>query len=201
MTKISTLAIAAALSVAILLPAARVHAAPILVFSNFGPNKTVDNGQYDVVSGPGENAGGGHSNYLASSFTTPTFGIFLDHIDLTISSCAPSLALGASVDLVPDDGGKPNETTATVIKHWLVTKLPCGTAKATKLSIPSTQSLTLAGSTTYWVVVTPIGFGDFLAWSDGLMNNGNGIASQDGGQTWVHFITEAFPYSLDVWRR
>ncbi len=202
MTRVSTMAKAAALSAALLLPAAGAHATSFLVVTNFGPGLTFDHGQVDQAFGAG-GIGGGFTSYITESFTTPTFDIFFDHIDLALSdaTCGTSLAKGVSVDIVPDNGGKPNENIA-VVKHWLLTKLPsaCGTVKATKLSIPSTQSLTLAANTTYWVVVTPIGFDDFTSWYHGLVNGGNALYSQDGGKNWVP-ITTTPPLALDVWRR
>ena len=180
---------------------ATVHAAT-LKFTTFGPRGTFDTTLHDadVIRGPVPF----YAFAVASSFTVPSFGFFLDHIDVALSdnSCdyAGNNPRGAAVDLVGDKNGVPN-TSGPVIAHWLVTKLPSCAAsfKPVKLKSANGSIEIPGGGSKYWIVITPVGLDDGLLWWLGLPFSRAGSGSGDGGNTW--FSGAEGVGAFDVWAR
>src|SRR5262249_55693620 len=110
-------------------------------------------------------------------------------------------AKGYNIEIVGDTAGKPG---GAVYQHWAMTKTPsnCLTVKPVKLAVKATETVTLPGGKTYWVVLMPTGYDTKNLWFAGMLTSGTHIGtslnSADGARTWA---SSSVSLALDIYQR
>jgi hypothetical protein len=172
--------------------AAGAHAAS-LTYSDFTDADTYPGSGY-CINGPDASACGAPTPYWpAQPFVSKLTG-FLDHLDIPMSY--QSGTQGVMVTLVNDNGGSPAVPTK-VLESFLVTTLPTTSSSTDKVRLTSKLHPQLVSGTTYWVIVSPLGYDTVATWNEANRKNGSaGSLTENGGASWGFNIPSL---AVDAW--
>ncbi|MBV8800951.1 MAG: hypothetical protein JO208_14235 [Alphaproteobacteria bacterium] len=170
------------------------------VYNNFHAHHSSNSHSAICVKGAASAQCGEHPSSLfmatAVAFSPSASGL-LSYIDVAAGQYSGTQ--GVAVTLVKDNAGAPS-LTDPILEGWVLTSKEiacCEVYLHEKLSSVAAPSLT--AGTTYWIVMTPVGFDSFTYWQRSYDDQQTKHAlSYDGGVTWQNDLSIAQVFDVYI---